>query len=216
MKKLSSFFSSDKFSSFLATATMWSKYVIAISLLFITWQWNFLVPFLISIVGSFLVGLLFRMIAPKLVWLAKYIVTVGELAILQWYSQAITKSLVITIVFMLPFLFLVVTETMKKAGKGQNNPIVKVVSSLTDKVYGLERVSRLTLGAYFSFVFGLQSMVNECVLLWSFGLIGSVEIDARELVDKCKRVTRYRVVYVPENCILATIEAAREDDFSNG
>lgn len=218
MSKLVQFFKSSAFSSFLSIATMWSKYAIAVALLFITWEWNFLVPFLVSIVGSFVIGLLFRLVAPKLVWLAKYIVTVGELAILQWYSQAVTKSLVLTLIFMTPFLLMVVSETVANAGKGKKQPkgVVKVVGMLGDKLYGVERVFRLTLGAYFSFVFGLQSLVNECVLLWSFGLIGAVEIDPKELSHKtvtfCKKCTRMRIVFIPEDGFLAEIIPARKED----
>lgn len=207
---LRKFFSSDGFSRFLSIATMYSKYAIALLLLFITWEWNFAIPFLFSIVGSFLIGIAFHFIAPKLVWLAKYIVTVGELAILQWYSQAVTKSLLITSIFMLPFLLMVVSEAVKSGGKDKEpKGIFKIAGILGDKLYGAERVFRLTLGAYFSFVFGLQSLVNECVLLWSFGLIGAVEVDGKELFKKsleiCKKCARLRVVFIPENGMLADV-----------
>lgn len=215
LHKFQAFFSSDMFSSFLSVATMLSKYAIAVLLLFITWEWNFAVPFLLSIAGSFIVGIVFRLLAPHLVWIAKYVVTVGELAILQWYSQAVTKSLLLTAVFMLPFMLMVVSEVVKSTGKNQNK-VTKAIGTVGDKLYGVERVFRLSLGTYFSFVFGLQSLVNECVLLWSFGLIGAVEVEPRELwqktVSTCKACTRIRVVIIPENGIIAAIVPAKKGE----
>lgn len=212
MLKLRTFFQSEKFSSFLSIATMWSKYGIALLLLFISWQWNFALPFLLSIIGSFVVGLLFAALAPKLRWLAKYVVTVGELALLQFFSQAITKSLLLTCVFMFPFLLLVVSESVNAiplARKHKDNKIVKALGATGDKLYGVERIFRLSLGTYFSIVFGLQSLINECVLLWSFGLIGSVELEPKKVVAQtvtfCKKCARIRVVFIPEDGMLAEV-----------
>lgn len=207
MSKIRLFLASEKFGSFLSVATMASKYAIALLLLFITWKWNFLVPFLLSIVGSFLIGIGFHAIAPKMFWLAKYIVTVAELALLQWYSQAITKSLVLVCIFMFPFLLLIVSETAHSTGKQTQNKFVRWIGHLGDKLYGLERVSKFTLGAYFSFVFGLQSMFNEVILLWSYGLIGAVEIDGREFTRKCvktvKQARYIRIVFLPDSSYVA-------------
>lgn len=217
MAKIRSFLSSEKFGSFLSVATMASKYIIALLLLFVTWKWNFLVPFLLSIVGSFLIGIAFHAIAPKMFWLAKYIVTVAELALLQWYSQAITKSLVLVCIFMFPFLLLIVSETARATGKEQTqNKYVRWLGHLGDKLYGIERVSKFTLGAYFSFVFGLQSMFNEVILLWSYGLIGAVEIDGKEFAQKCAKTVkqaRYmRIVFLPDSSYVACCVKFQADE----
>jgi hypothetical protein len=180
--------------------------------LFVTWKWNYAVPFLLSIVGSFLVGILFHYIAPRLTWIAKYIVTFGELALLQWYSQAVTKSLFLVCLFTAPLLLLIVSETASHfGGKESRHFIVRICGSIGDKLFGVERVFKFTLGAYFSFTFGLASMFNEVILLWAMGLIGAVEIEPKSLVQKtvatCKKCLRLRIVFIPDFTVDSNVES---------
>lgn len=176
-------------------ATMYSKYGIAVLLLFLTWKWNYFVPFLASIIASFLVGLAIHQFFRKMVWTVKYAVTLVELVVIQALTNSILGNhlnLALTAIFTLPLLLNMVVETVEHIGLSiPNRGVGRMFYLISGNLFGVERVCKFTLGAYYSFVFGLASLTNEVVLLWSFGIIGSSEYSPTELVRASVKVVHH-------------------------
>lgn len=196
-----------KISTWLNLGTMYSKYAIAVLLLFITWKWEYFIPFCISIVLSFIFGVIIHGVMPKQVWLVKYVVTLTELSVIQVLTNSIIgnrQNLILTSIFTLPLIlnfFVELTEhsslSIPKKGVG------RVFYLMSGNLFGVERVAKFTLGAYYSFVFGLASLTNEIVLLWAFGLIGASEYDPLDLLHTGATKIRDSADKVCKKCEIA-------------
>lgn len=177
-----------------AEATMWSKYVIAVLVIWMLNAWSFIPMMILAGIAALVLGV----IVGYALWdwhvYIKYVVIAIELVIFHNSLLLTQFGIPAFAVFLsLPLVGNLIGEVRgereRKLGiehKSPEHPILKWLDKvlLSEHMFAIERVFKFFLGIYFTWIFGLASVWNEAIILASFGIIGAVEM-APDVVTKC-------------------------------
>lgn len=177
-----------------AELTMWSKYVIAVLVIWVLNAWSFVPMMVLAGVAALVLGV----IVGYALWdwhvYIKYVVIAIELIIFRNSLLLPQFGIPAFAVFLsLPLVGNLIGEVRgereRKLGikhKSPEHPVLKWLDNvlLSEHMFAVERVFKFFLGIYFTWIFGLASVWNEAIILASFGVIGAVEM-APDVVTKC-------------------------------
>lgn len=195
------FFKSDLFNKWISIGTMLSKYIIAIVVVWLLRAWYYLPTLIIVVLATTALGIVLRVVTGKHYKYIKYAVIAVEFALFAYlltprvflHTMFQPLSLLLTLPLFGNFAGELVRSYQEKHPNREvkhHNVFIRVFDTviLSEQIFGVERLAKFALGAYFSFVFGLQAIANEAVVLGSFGVIGSAEVEIEKYKNHAKNV----------------------------
>lgn len=196
------------FNKFCSLFGMFSKYGIAILVITMLHAWSY-IPFLLFVaLACTAIGFIFRVwLKANYIWVKYFIIpiewllfawVIGVMPFIHLMLQPL--PLILTVPLFGNFAGELVRSHYRKQGKEfrPHSFVGKVFNYtiLSEEMFGVERLGKIGVSAYYSFVFGLQSIFNEAIVLGSFVAIGCAEVEPDKLWHTCKHhcSTVYRVV----------------------